>query len=591
MKSRAFFHWLDDNILFVLSSFLLAFIPLYPKIPLVIAGHMVEVLPGYIVRVRLEDFFILLTGVTWLVQLIRKKITFNSPLTFAVLLYAAAGLLSTISGVIITQTIPPQLLHIGKSMLHFFRYMEYFSLMFIAYAGITSIKQLKVLLAIITSTVVLITFYGFGQRFWYWPVYSTMNREFSKGVRLVLTEHARVQSTFGGHYDLAAYLVLVIPLLLTSFYLLKNRWLKIALFVVFIGANWLMIATASRTSYAALFLAFALVVPCTATIVRDTVQKRIWWTLGQYTFLGLISVIMLAAFGSSMYERLVQTIEAYPAIYKPYSQTVQAGVDTKNYLVDALVPKKSQQAVANTVASITNVAPPENALSIEDAAVMVSSDTQPSPAVPNDVFVNVPTYETVATVSADGTVTQVTIEKERTYTDTAQVYGLSMAIRLDTLWPRAIAGFYKNPLLGSGYATLTKETTYQFTEAESTDNNFLRTLGETGLLGFITFYGTVGLAFYLAFSLYKKSNLDPVAYAFVIAFMGGTVGLLLNAGFIDVFAASKVALTYWAFAGIILAIQTLYNPRYFSFDFLQRLMPSAVKSKPKLSTAQKRKKK
>ncbi|HOC07570.1 MAG TPA: hypothetical protein PKL32_01785, partial [Candidatus Woesebacteria bacterium] len=39
-----------------------------------------------------------------------------------------------------------------------------------------------------------------------------------------------------------------------------------------------------------------------------------------------------------------------------------------------------------------------------------------------------------------------------------------------------------------------------------------------------------------------------------LAFMAASLGLLANALYIDVFASSKVAFTYWALAGAILAI-------------------------------------
>lgn len=587
MNLKQITHWLDDHIVLLLSSFLIAFIPLYPKLPLF------EAIPGYIVRVRLEDILIFITMIIWFIQVLRKKIEWKTPLTFVIILYAVVGLLSTASGVLITKTIPNELLHIGKSLLHYFRYLEYFCLLFVAYASVTTLKHLKLMLAIITVTVIAITIYGYGQRFLYWPVYSTMNREFSKGIRLYLTEHARVQSTFGGHYDLAAYLVIITPVLLSAHYFLKNKWQKFGMFVVFIAAYWLMIMTASRTSFASFFLSIGLVIALATFILRSKWKDRLFWAFRQYLLIGLISIVMLVNFGYSMYERLLQTLEAYPAVYKPYTQTIKSAVSFRTYLIDSLISRENQDTVTETINNMTDTQPPENSLSVEEAAVLVSSDTQPTAAVPSDVYVNVPTYETVATVSANGTITETVVAKERTYSETAQTHGLSFAIRLDTLWPRALQGFYRNPLLGSGYATLTKETVSQFTEAESTDNNFLRTLGETGILGFITFYGTVVLSSFLAWRLYKKSNLDPIAYTFVIAYLAATAGILLNAVFIDVFAASKVAFTYWALTGILLAIQNLYDRRYFSFDFFHPKLAaeSTAKSSATPITIRKRKKK
>ena len=47
-----------------------------------------------------------------------------------------------------------------------------------------------------------------------------MNEEFAKGIPIKLSQLSRVPSTFAGHYDLAAYLVLMIPILtIQSFYI------------------------------------------------------------------------------------------------------------------------------------------------------------------------------------------------------------------------------------------------------------------------------------------------------------------------------------------------------------------------------------
>src|SRR3972149_7377382 len=95
--------WLDDNLILVLSTFLLAFIPLYPKLPLF------DILPGYIVRVRLEDIVIALAGIAWLIQLKRGKITWQSPLFKMIGLYIAIGFFSVLSAIFITQNIPFEL--------------------------------------------------------------------------------------------------------------------------------------------------------------------------------------------------------------------------------------------------------------------------------------------------------------------------------------------------------------------------------------------------------------------------------------------------------------------------------------------------
>src|SRR3972149_11933037 len=231
--------WLDDNLILVLSAFLLAFIPLYPKLPLF------DILPGYIVRVRFEDIIIAFSGFVWLVQLWRKKITWQSPLLRMIGIYTAIGIFSIVSAIFITHTVPLELLHLGKSALHLLRYIEYFFLFVMMYSALKTAKQAKAILMTVVLSVLAISIYGVGQKYWYWPVYSTMNREFSKGMRLYLTEHARVQSTFGGHYDLGAYLVIILPILLALAYRAKRRGEKWLLHSAHAFGLWLLVTSAS----------------------------------------------------------------------------------------------------------------------------------------------------------------------------------------------------------------------------------------------------------------------------------------------------------------------------------------------------------
>lgn len=543
--------WLDNNILLIIGGFLIAFIPLYPKLPLF------EAIPGYIVRVRLEDMLILLAGLVWLVQLLRKKTSLDTPLTKIVIAYGIVGLLSTISAVLITKTVPMQPLHIGKTLLHYFRYLEYFSLFFILFSAVKTKKDLRVLLTTIFVTLIGVGIYGLGQKYFYWPVYSTMNREFSKGIRLYLTEHARVQSTFGGHYDLAGYLVVILPIVMAFLYSAKRRKQKIALWSVFLIGLWLLYVSASRTSFLA-FLVAALIVIVVKSFDFKTWRQRIVFALRKGLVFSLVMGIMMIAFGGDMYDRLLQSMEGYPAIYKPYIQTTEQ----TSWLFTEYLPEKTgiNRDLIDRIKEGKFTDKPENALSTQEAEVLVASDQQPTQENPNaadrpsDVYTDIPDKKTIATKSADGTITYTEIEVPRTYSENARRHGLSLAIRLDALWPRAIAGFYSNPLLGSGYATLTKETVGQFTEAESTDNNFLRTLGETGLLGFVTFYGAVAIALYTAVKIWKKAKANTIARTIAVGFLAATIGILLNATYIDVFAASKVAFTYWGVAGIVLAI-------------------------------------
>ncbi len=520
--------WLDDNLLLVIAGFLLAFIPLYPKIPI---WSPIE---QYIVRVRLEDFLVLGATIVWLIQTLRGKVRWRTPVFGLMVAYAVVGLLSLLSAFFVIQTIPLQPLHAGKSILHYFRYLEYFSLFVIVFSAIKRRQHVWNLLIVFAITVLAITGYGYGQKYYYFPVYSTMNREFSKGVRLYLTPHARVQSTFAGHYDMAAYLVVALPILLAMAYMAKEKKWKILFYTSFWLGSWLLILGASRTSFAAFPITLAIVVGLLAW-QKPTWKEKIKFGLTRSLILLVGLSFIFAVFGSDLNERLAQVIDKN-----------QYWHDTFHSL------NKQRKDLFATLTGQEQTSPPPGSLSTDEAiaqGVLTPTDERPVSTRPSDVYVDVPDIQKVATISADGSTQYIDVDKgPRVYSECALKRGLSLCIRLDTLWPRALDAFKRSPLLGTGYATLNKETLYQFTEAESTDNNFLRTLGETGALGFVTFYGVIAFCLWQAWKHLNSS--DAMAQTLSIGFIAASVGLLLNAVFIDVFAASKVAFSYWALVGI-----------------------------------------
>lgn len=544
--------WFDSSFLLVAVGFLAVFIPLYPKIPI---G---DIIPGYIVRIRLEDVFIGLIFGWWCIQILRKKLQWRTPLTFFILSYLAVGLTSNILGVVLTKTIPAQLLHVGKSMLHWFRHIEYFSLFFIAYSAVKNKADAFKLMIVTALSIIGVVAYGYGQKYLYWPVYSTMNREFSKGIRLYLGEFARVQSTFAGHYDLGAYLVILLPIVLAMYFAfdlrkekgtvvpIKEKALnfitRATFLVAWLGGLWILALSASRASFIGYLLAAGIVMLLFMFI------RGIAWGVSRGLLVLFVSVFMMVFVGD-LTTRFAQLIDQnkHPQIHAAY-HTMNDYIQHPQKLIGMNFEAQK----------------PEGAISVTDlekdlnAQGLTVSDTTPSTTKPQDVYTNVPEKEyelddPAATLA--GSLVQVgdKLVRERTYSDCALEQSLSLCIRFETLWPRAIQGFLRNPLFGSGYATLNKTSVGEFTEAESTDNNFLRTLGENGLLGFIFYYGLSGLVVYYAFLAFKRSN-DIFIRALGASIIAGTFGLLVNATYIDVFVASKVAYTFWMLQGIALAV-------------------------------------
>lgn len=507
---RKLLHWLDNNCLFLLAGFLLIFIPLYPKLPLF------DLLPGYIVRVRLEDFFVSFTILIWIVWLLRKKIPFRgNPFYKPIIAYVIVGFLSMVSAVFLIQTVPLQSIHINKMVLHFLRRIEYFSLFFIFFSSVKNLRTVKIYLVIFLITVTSVSLYGFGQKYLYWPAFSTMNREFSKGWMLYLTQHARVLSTFGGHYDLAAFIMMALVLLWSLFVYLRRWYGKLIIFLIIAVAFWTLILTASRTSF------IAYIAGITCMFFFWIYKKGIRWSLLRWFAVVMMSLIIMFSFGD-LSERFTKILRINERV---------SGI--KSLLFSPIGHPPSERALFL-----------ENNPQVALSQITSKSDQPPSINRPSDVYQDIPLYIPSGTGSA--TLSAVA----RTYSKTAFIYDLSTAIRLDALWPMAIKGFLRNPILGSGYSTLNKTQVTQFTEAESTDNDYLRSLGETGILGFIAFFGTL---FLLLYFIWRNISIihDPMLFSIAAGFAGLLFGLLVNAGYIDVFESSKVAFSFWAFAGFV----------------------------------------
>lgn len=531
--------------LFWLALLLFAFIPLYPKIPLA------DVLPGYIVRLRLEDLFVLgIFGIYGMLGVLGRVQPKKNPLFWPILAYLSIGLLSGISAIFLTKTVPFDPLHIGKWAFHWVRRIEYLFLLFLFFDVVVtssvarSLKRLKTVIVVMTVVVIAAGIYGFGQKYYQWPVYSTMNREFSKGWRLVLTEHARVPSTFAGHYDLGAYLVLALPILLSASFFFKG-WLRSIAYGAFVFGYLLLILTASRISFVGYSLGMVLLFVSFLIFHIRSLKFVISWGLAVALFSGFIFL----TFGdlSGRFAHLLNLSGI--AGYIKHDVLKLKDSESRHYL--ALTDQLA------LIADKTDVPP----LKYTGRTGRGSTSTQAGreatiAALPPDVYEDIP----LPIESTEGGELSLLIAS-RSYSAAAFTYGLSSAIRFDALWPRAIAGFMKNPLLGSGYSTLTKEQVGQFTEAESTDNDYLRTLGETGLLGFVTFFGSIGYVVYLLYQAIANTKTPDWVKGLFVAVGAGIAGLLVNASYIDVFEASKVAFTFWAIVGATLAVAMKYQKK------------------------------
>lgn len=479
-----FKHWKSPevNIFSLIIIGLLIFIPIYPKFPLFNV-------PGTFVAIRIEDFIIAFVFFIWLIQQIRLGFpNLKDRVGKLILLYWGIGFLSLISAIFITKNIVPHI-----AVLHFLRRIEYMSLFFVALSSVRSVKNIKTYCGIILLATAGVIVFGLGQKFLNWPVVSTMNAEFSKGMILRLSEWARVNSTFAGHYDLAAYLVLILAITGGFFFVIKNKLARIATLLVGFFSLYLLILTASRVSFAVYLVAIFFVLLLT---------KKYWW-IGPVMALSLTMMLL----STEITQRFALTFN----------------VDL-SYLSSKIPKWGGEVNQLNLKPTVTPIPTP----------TPIETVKRGSRGVGGRVIIPTPTPTFVPMAAAETQEWMPTTELAIQYSD---------GIRFSVEWPRAIRAFFKNPFLGTGFSSVTL----------ATDNDYLRSLAETGLLGFISFF-LIFLEIIRRIIVFLRRNKDEVLRALVIGFTGGLLGFLGNAVFIDVFESSKVAFIFWILMGSLVGL-------------------------------------
>jgi len=454
---------------------LLIFIPIYPKFPLFNVT-------GTYVAVRVEDFVIAFVLLLWLIHQIKLGFpSLKDRVGKFIMLYWLVGALSLLSAVLITKNISPSI-----ALLHFLRRVEYMSLFFVALASIRSVKNLKTYGGILFLSTVGVIVYGLGQKFASWPVISTMNSEFSKGMLLNLSEWARINSTFAGHYDLAAFMVLILALVVGFFFGSRNKIVKATLFIIGLASLYVLILTASRVSFVAYLV---------AVIFAILALRKYWW---------LIPVLALSMGMMLLSDEITQR----------YALTF-------NIDLSALSGKLARsKPVEPVVAPVVEEAP-----AVEEVVVKPKISPTPTPMLREP-------------------------EEEEWVPTTELAVQYSSGIRFDVEWPRSVRAFTKNPFLGTGYSSVTL----------ATDNDYLRSLAETGLMGFAAFF-LIFLEIGRRVVVFLRKNRTGFERALVAGLAGGALGLLANAVFIDVFESSKVAFIFWILMGSLVGLMNINDER------------------------------
>ena len=539
------FGWCKENILLVMTLILLAFIPLYPKLPLFD-------IPNTWVYVRAEDFFVLTGLAVFTVLIITKTVHLKTPLTMPFFVFWIIGGFATLHGVLL---IFPGAANIfaNVALLSFLRRIEYMSVFFIAYWGLRNRKNIQPVIYVILLTVLGVSLYGIGQRYLGFPAFLTMNEEFAKGVPIQLSALSRIPSTFGGHYDLAAYLVLVLPIVLSLLFTVSRWSVKFLLALLFALGTYVLFLTVSRISLIALVVA--------GIIVLLFYNRKIVLALIPVM---LIMGILLFQLSPRILDRIFNTVQIVDVLVDKNTGGALGNVKIvpNTYFQDKVIRQEfytspvDMSQKLNAAASMSGIIIPYSQIPSQ-VALFTAARVSTGEDLPHGTgYINL----TLSPVIKD--LNQFYFEP-KSKNDTLQhevqiingpylikrtlAYDLSFTTRFQGEWPNTFAAFKKNIFLGSGYGSVSL----------AVDNSYLRMLGEVGILGTLAFLSLFVIMGIYCASVWKTVN-SPLVKSFMIGVIAGVGGLFVNAFFIDVFEASKVAFSLWLLIGVLAGVLHSY---------------------------------
>lgn len=475
--------WFSEKLLPYSVYLLILTTILLPKFP-------ISDVAGTYVKIRYDDLLNALVYAIWFLTFSwLSKDFFRKTINRTIFLYWLIGFISSISAIYITQVSPEKLTYLS-----WLRRIEYMGFFFVGVSATPNFATaIRYVYALFLSTALAIV-YGLGQIYFGWCSISTTNREFSKGICVPLTNNARPNSTFAGHYDLAIFLSFIAPVILASIFMARRYWQWILGGLLLIATLWMLVQTRSQTAYVATLF---------------TVAAFIWFRGKKMWLLGFLIVALLitGVFGKKLVTRYQTTILSITTRLTQPKHEVRLPVED--------LIKRTTSEGGEKLSTSSAIPGQEN---LPDEALYRRLHPRNVAAEAN------PTFET----------------------------NLSNNIRFNEEWPRALRGFYRNPLLGSGYAALGTlfATQYGF----ATDNDYLRALGETGLLGLLSFMLIFVCYFRVAIRFVRDKAFPIAERTLVIGCLAAMLGFFANAVFIDVFEASKLAVMFWLFIGIVYGV-------------------------------------
>lgn len=137
-----------------------------------------------------------------------------------------------------------------------------------------------------------------------------------------------------------------------------------------------------------------------------------------------------------------------------------------------------------------------------------------------------------------------TFAPEKTYKIMGKDFNVaeSAAARIDS-WKYGFYYWSKRPFLGNGIPMGTV-----------IDNQYMRVLSETGLVGFLAFLWIIRMLFALAWRVYIIFRESPFVQSISLGFIAGLVGLLMLSSSAAVFILIRIMEPFWFLAAIIVVL-------------------------------------
>lgn len=377
--------------------------------------------------------------------------------------------------------------HLG--LIHFIRRVEYILMYFVA-GTVLKKEKLRDYVYFLLCVAAFTIIYGYLQWKDILPGVQTLSQAGKIGTYSDLNF---VISTFAAHYDFGAFLMLMMPITLAAFFSNKN-WFKKGLFLILAFAIWWMAKLVyARAAYLSLIA---------ATTLFLVLKKNLFALLPIYEVFQIFDRYFGGRFSKYTYQ----------FSFKIMPQPAQKAAVVEPSPTPALVKKMVKKVIEGKEIEV-----------IEEVRVIPSATGGASTFGQKiDSWVN--------------------ISSEKLHSIFGRInlnLDPSGNIRLQE-WQDVLANTYYHFLWGGGYYSI----------GPGADNDYVRAIAEVGVIGLSIFLLILKDFAYVMWKNFRSAQ-DVFIKNFNLAMLCGLVGLLINAFFIDIFEASKIAFLFWFLMGLV----------------------------------------